>query len=429
MSKLCTEVYEELGVELKTSTPLTPFQNGLIERAWGFVKDQMKAIAVSDKPREWDKKVSTIRWNYNNLPHGTLGVSPYHLTFGHPGTTKLAELRAEFLAGVENVVDPKLNKSDAKYLAELKADLKRVQDVADDVAKRAQREYVGHYNKRARIKVFEVNDKVLVLRPSSTIALKAQWIGPCIVEEKGVANSYWVRFPDGGRKNVHASHLRQYVARTDQVGVIFENENQFGDLQTCPSSDDFEPQNDDRFDKLNLSHLTPSQKTELLALLREFSDIFNDKPSHCNLIEHKITLVENAQPRRLRPYRIPDKLKAEVSRQIKDLEAQGKIRKSNSPFAHPVVCVMKPSGDVRLCVDLRLVNSMTVDDRYPLPRVEDLLSRVSSARWITKLDAVQSYHQIPMRPEDSYKTAFITDEGQWEFCTCLLELRLPAKPT
>ena len=58
---------------------------------------------------------------------------------------------------------------------------------------------------------------------------------------------------------------------------------------------------------------------------------------------------------------------------------------------------------------------MTVDDRYPLPRVEDLLSRVSSAKWITKLYAVQSYHQIPMCPEDCYKTAFVTDENQWEF--------------
>ena len=185
-------------------------------------------------------------------------------------------------------------------------------------------------------------------------------------------------------------------------------------MQTCPSTDDFEPTSDDRFDKLNLSHLLPSQKIELVALLQEFSDIFSDKPAHCKLVEHKINLIENAQPRRLRPYRIPDRLKAEVNRQIKDLEAQGKIRKSNSPFAHPVVCVMKPSGDVRLCVDLRLVNSMTVDDRYPLPRVEELLSRVSRTKWITKLDAVQSYHQIPMREEDCYKTAFITNE-QWEF--------------
>ena len=97
----------------------------------------------------------TIRWTYNNLPHGTLGVSPYHLTFGHPGTTKLAELRAEFLSGVETVVDPKLTKSDAKYLADLKADFKRVQEVANDVAKRAQREYmyVGYCNNHTSKKV------------------------------------------------------------------------------------------------------------------------------------------------------------------------------------------------------------------------------------------------------------------------------------
>ena len=68
VSKLCTEVYQELGVELRTSTPLTPFQNGLIERAWRFVKEQMKAIALSDKPREWDKKVPTIRWTYKFFP-------------------------------------------------------------------------------------------------------------------------------------------------------------------------------------------------------------------------------------------------------------------------------------------------------------------------------------------------------------------------
>ena len=140
-----------------------------------------------------------------------------------------------------------------------------------------------------------------------------------------MANAYWVRFPDGGRKSVHASQLRPYVARVDQVGVIFDNERQFGDLQTCPSSDDFEPMSDDRFDKLNLSHLTPSQKTELLSLLREFSDIFNDKPAHCNLIEHKITLVENAQPRRLRPYKIPDGLKAEISRKSRTLKGRGKL--------------------------------------------------------------------------------------------------------
>ena len=122
-------------------------------------------------------------------------------------------------------------------------------------------------------------------------------------------------------------------------------------------------------------------------------------------------MIEGAQPRRLRPYRIPDKLKAEVTRQINDFLEQGKIRPSNNPFAHPVVCVTKPSGDIRLCVDLRLVNSMTIADRYPLPRVDDLFRKVSTAKWISKIDASQGYHQIPIAPEDCYKTAFVTNDG------------------
>ena len=288
----------------------------------------------------------------------------------------------------------------------MQRDLKRVQDVADDVARRAQQDYVGHYNKHARKKVFSVGDQVLLLRPSSNVALKSHWIGPCTVEEVGVANAYWVRFPDRARKLVHASQLRPFVARVDQVGIIFDNEQSFGRLETCPSSDDIGPETEDRFERLDLAHLSPVQRKQLIALLREFSDIFNDKPGHCKIAEHKINLIEGAQPRRLRPYRIPDKLKAEVSRKIKDLQEQGKIRPSNSPFAHPVVLVTKPTGDIRLCVDLRLVNSMTISDRYPLPRADDLLRKVSTAKWISKIDASQGFHQILIVPEDCYNTIY-----------------------
>ena len=90
------------------------------------------------------------------------------------------------------------------------------------------------------------------------------------------ANAYWVRFPDGGRKSVHASQLRPYVARTDQVGVIFDNERQFGDLQTCPSSDDFEPTCDDRFDKFELVRLLSVQRP-LVASWKELADNLYEK--------------------------------------------------------------------------------------------------------------------------------------------------------
>jgi hypothetical protein len=164
------------------------------------------------------------------------------------------------LAGAKPTVDVKLTKSDERYLEDSKEDMKRVQEVADEVALRAQREYVGHYNKHAKIKEFKVGDQVLVLRPSSTIALKAHWIGPCTAAEAVVAIAYWVRFPDGGRKYVHASQLRHFVARVDQVGIVFDNEQSFGKIETCPSSDDVLPESDDRFDRLDLRHLSLAQR-------------------------------------------------------------------------------------------------------------------------------------------------------------------------
>ena len=68
-----------------------------------------------------------------------------------------------------------------------------------------------------------------------------------------------------------------------------------------------------------------------------------------------------------------------------------------------------------MCVDLRLVNSMTVSDGYPLPRVDDLVRKVSAAKFITKIDASQGYYQIPIRSSDCYKTAFSTSSGLYEF--------------
>ena len=93
---------------------------------------------------------------------------------------------------------------------------------------------------------------------------------------------------------------------------------------------------------------------------------------------------------------------------MSQLLEDGKIRESSSPFAHPVVCVAKKSGEVRLCTDLRYVNSFTVVNSYPMPRVDELLYTVSGANFVSLLDNTSGYWQIPITPEDQYKTAFVT---------------------
>jgi len=110
-------------------------------------------------------------------------------------------------------------------------------------------------------------------------------------------------------------------------------------------------------------------------------------------------------PKRLPPYKIPVKLRDEVQKQLNDLEKQGLIRKSNSPMASSVVCVLKrkdEKGGVRLAVDYRYVNRHTVAVAYPLPNVADIVQEVGKARFISTFDATRQYYQTAVREKDRW---------------------------
>lgn len=94
---------------------------------------------------------------------------------------------------------------------------------------------------------------------------------------------------------------------------------------------------------------------------------------------------------------------------VQGLLDSGVVRESNSYFAGPIVLVSKKDGGIRLCVDYRALNAVTVKDRYPLLLISDLLA---VKRYFTTLDMAQGYYQVPMQTGSVYKTAFITPDGQ-----------------
>ena len=116
-----------------------------------------------------------------------------------------------------------------------------------------------------------------------------------------------------------------------------------------------------------------------------------------------------------KPYRLSPAQKGTVKEEISKMLELGIIRRSKSNYASPVVLVPKPDGSWRFCVDYRKLNTHTKSDKYPLPNIDECLSRMKGAKYFAKLDLSSGYWQIPMAEDDIEKTAFVTPHGLFEF--------------
>ena len=105
----------------------------------------------------------------------------------------------------------------------------------------------------------------------------------------------------------------------------------------------------------------------------------------------------------------------EIKRQVQGLLEQGVIKPSCSPCGSPIVMVPKKDGGWRMCVDYRALNKISVKNRYPLPRIEDLIDQLQPAKFFSKLDLKSGYHQVRVTEEDTWKTAFKTKQGLYEW--------------
>ncbi|GJU06631.1 putative reverse transcriptase domain-containing protein [Tanacetum coccineum] len=114
-------------------------------------------------------------------------------------------------------------------------------------------------------------------------------------------------------------------------------------------------------------------------------------------------------------YRLAPSEMKELSEQLKELSDKGFIRPSSSPWGAPVLFVKKKDGSFRMCIDYRELNKLTVKNRYPLPRIDDLFDQLQGSSIYSKIDLRSGYHQLKVREEDISKTAFRTRYGHYEF--------------
>jgi hypothetical protein len=112
---------------------------------------------------------------------------------------------------------------------------------------------------------------------------------------------------------------------------------------------------------------------------------------------------------------MPPKELAELKTQLQELLDKGYIRPSSSPWGCPALFVKKKDGSLRLCVDYRTLNAVTIKNKYPLPRIDVLFDQLAGAKVFSKIDLRSGYHQIKIKPCDIPKTAFSTRYGLYEY--------------
>ncbi|XP_077251803.1 uncharacterized protein LOC143891031 [Tasmannia lanceolata] len=159
-------------------------------------------------------------------------------------------------------------------------------------------------------------------------------------------------------------------------------------------------------------------KLEDVPIVQKYVDVFPDDlpgaPPNREL-EFSIELVPGANPISKRPYRMAPIELEELKKQLQELLDKGFIRPSVSPWGAPVLFVKKKDGSMRLCIDYRELNNVTIKNKYPLPRIDDLFDQLQGAMYFSKIDLRSGYHQLKVKKEDVPKTAFRTRYGHYEF--------------
>ncbi|XP_076054461.1 uncharacterized protein LOC143033145 [Oratosquilla oratoria] len=434
-SRLFNQVMESLGVKQSRSSAYHPQSQGVIERFHQTLKRILRTFCL-ETGRDWDEGVDLLLFAIRESVQESLGYSPFQLVYGHEARGPLKVLKESWISN--EPVTPL-----ASYVTKFKDKLQLAINLAHSNLEGAQIKMKHQFDKSkgARDRYFKSGDKVLAFLPLKTNPLQAVYSGPYqVLERQGQAN-YVLHTPERRKKKrlVHINLLKPYHDRGE--GVVGDSAEADPPSPACLVVPEVSEESDESFSEalsgscikmensvilrdptVKLEHLSGAQAKDIESLLRTYVCIFSDHPRPCSALEHDVE-THGAPPIRQRPYRLNTFKREYVRAEVQRLQELGIVQPSHSPWASPVVLVPKPDGSMRLCVDYRRVNAVTEADGYPLPRIDDVIDDVGSARWVTKLDLLKGYYQVRLTERSRAISAFVTPEGLYEFSVLPFGLR------
>lgn len=179
---------------------------------------------------------------------------------------------------------------------------------------------------------------------------------------------------------------------------------------------------------LSSVNISSNERAQLQALIDEYHDVFSknayDLGSSKTDPVHIYTTTE--VPVRSRAYRTPVRYQAELEKHINSLIQSGRIVESNTPWTSPIVLIKKKNGSLRVCLDFRKLNEVTVPDNYPLPRIDSIIEQIGGSKYFTSLDMANGYLQLRLDAESSDKCGFITENKVYAYTHLPFGLRSAA---
>ncbi|PIK48776.1 hypothetical protein BSL78_14342 [Apostichopus japonicus] len=360
---------------------------------------------------DWDKGIDFVVFATRETPNESTGFSPFELIYGHEVRGPLKLMKEKWLTDSPaevNVLD---------YVSDLNERLHKASKLAKDNLLKSQDRMKKRFDQKSKERSFQTGEKVLVLLPVHGEPLRARFSGPYRVAKKISDVNYIIDTPGRRKSNrlCHINMLKSYHERGEDNFCVMSVVEDNGDetellgkyLKVTKTNSEVLCNLDSK-----LGHLQRNEREDLKRLISSFPSILNDIPGKTSVLFHDVD-VGDAKPIKQHPYRLnPSKLSV-VRKEIEYMLENGIISPSHSPWSSPILLVPKEDGSQRLCIDYRKVNSVTVTDSHPIPRLDDCIDRIGNSKFVSKYDLLKGYWQVPLTKRAKEISTFVTPDGVW----------------
>lgn len=414
-SALTTMFLEKCGVKILHSSVYHP-QSNSVERWHATLKKVLRAVC-HERKCDWDGCLPGTLFALRTVPHEGTGFAPAELVYGRNlrGPLRLVRELWEDDRGPKCVIEYVLNLM--QRLHKCREIVKGNLEARRDASKR-------YYDRNARTRSFNPGDKVMILRPNRQNKLEVHWDGPAEVISRLSEVNYTVRLPGRKREDrvYHVNLMKPFLERAAIVSIAMNVSEEVSLEVPCFPGNTGPSVEEIIACAVNKDELGTAKVEDLKSLIQEYLECFGERLGRTHLVQHDIELTTEV-PFSSKAYRVSprqlDLMKAEVKRMLR----LGVIKEAYSDYCSPLMLVEVPGKEPRPCVDYRRLNAITKDQVYPLPNIEERVELVSRATFISTLDLVRGYWQVPLTERASRYAAFVTPFGVYQPVTMAFGLK------